>query len=179
VAMVAFGDAFGVLAPPEVGVMYRWPGMLRINGGRIGDVRLAVSAGRDGNGCPDWMVLDIGVQMAGDARNRNPGENPDETNFYEEGCVEITRTALIESYSRHFLTWLHTWNEDGFGPVHQAWMERAEDRNRDTSLNYQADNLTGTFIGLDDAGDMLIRIGIETRLLNLETALGIGVRDGT
>lgn len=178
VAMVAFGDAFGVLAPPEVGLMYRWPGMLRINSGRIGEVRLAVSPGQDRNGCPDWMVLDIGVQMAGDTDNLSPGDNLGETNFYEEGCVDITRTELIESYSRHFLTWLHTWKEEGFAPIHQAWTERAEDRNREMPLVYNNETLTGTFLGLDDTGNLLLKVGDNIRLLTVETALGLGAEDG-
>ena len=31
-AMVALGDAFGAIAPPEVAFQYRWPGDLLVNG---------------------------------------------------------------------------------------------------------------------------------------------------
>ncbi len=178
VAMVAFGDGFGALAPPEVGAMYRWPGQLRINGARIGEARIAVSPGRDGNDCPDWMVVDISVQIAGDPAEPNPGNNLEETNFFEEGCGEITRTEMLESYCRHFLTWLHTWKEEGFAPIHRAWSERAEDRNRVFGLNYCGEDLTGTFLGLDDGGDLLIKVGAQTRLLSVIEAFGLEEKDG-
>ena len=171
VAMVAFGDAFGALAPPEVGAMYSWPGDLRINGALVGEVRLAVSPERGENDCPLWMVLGIGAEMAGQPENLDPGENPDETSFFEEGCGDITRSEMIESFCRHFLTWLHTWEEDGFAPIHRAWMERAEKHNREVSLTHNNQDLKGVFLGLDDGGDMLIKIGDETRLLSVELAM--------
>ncbi len=42
VAMVAFGDALGALAPPEVAVTYTWPGTLRLNGAVAGQFDLAL-----------------------------------------------------------------------------------------------------------------------------------------
>jgi len=173
VAMVAFGDAFGALAPPEVAAMYRWPGLLRINGATAGHVRLAISRGRDGNDCPDWMVVDIGVQMGRRPGIVNPGEQPEFTDFVEEGCGEITRSEMIESYSRHFLTWLHTWQEDGFAPVHRAWTERAEDKDEEVALSYDGKTVTGKFLGLDEAGDLLLKCSDETRLFSVPAAMGI------
>ncbi len=172
VAMVAFADAFGALAPPEVGVLYRWPNKLRINAGEIGEMRLVASENSDGDGVPDWLVLDLGVQMRPAKMIDDPGTDMDFTNLLEEGCGEITRSELIESYARHLLTWIHSWTIDGFRSVHDAWLDRAEDKESEVALLYDGATLTGTFMGLDESGNLLLRDGKETRLLTVEQALG-------
>ncbi len=172
VAMVAFADAFGALAPPEVGVLYRWPNRLRINRGEIGEMRLVASESSDGDGVPDWLVLDLGIQMRPAKMIDDPGTDLDFTNLLEEACGEVTRSGLIESYARHLLTWIHSWTVDGFRSVHDAWMDRAEDKESEVTLVHQGEALTGTFMGLDESGNLLLRDGKQTRLLTVGDALG-------
>jgi hypothetical protein len=57
----------------------------------------------------------------------NPGERMDATTLHEEGAGEVDRTQLIESVSRHFLTWVDTWQHEGFRPVHDNWTGRLPD----------------------------------------------------
>ena len=172
VGMVAFADAFGALAPPEVGVLYRWPNRLRINAGEIGRMRLAMSECADAEGVPDWLVLDLGVQMHPAKMMDDPGINMEFTNLVEEGCAGITRSELIESYSRHLLTWIHSWSVDGFRGVHDAWLDRAEDKEREVTIQYDGETLGGTFMGLDESGNLLLRDGDNTRLLSVDKAFG-------
>ncbi len=178
VGMVAFADAFGALAPPEVGVLYRWPNRLRINKGEIGMMRLVASNNSDSEGVPDWLVLDLGIQIRPARMIDDPGTDLDFTNLMEEGCGEITRSELLESYARHLLTWIHNWSADGFRSVHDTWMDRAEDEESEITLAYEGETLIGTFMGLDESGNLLLREGEKTRLLSVENALG-NARDGS
>ena len=41
-SMLAFGDAFGAIAPPEVALHFRWPSTLLVNGGIAGAARIAL-----------------------------------------------------------------------------------------------------------------------------------------
>ncbi len=155
-AMVAAGDCIGVLTPPQVGLMYQWPDTIMVNGGAAGHVEVAAST-MDLEVVPDWLVVRLHVQLKRDARVE-PGERPGVTSLDEEGCPDLTRSSMIESYSRHFLTWLNTWNDDGFHPIHSAWLFRAFGLKEDYSRELPGgQTVKGTFTGLDEDGNMLLK----------------------
>ncbi len=155
-AMVALGDAFGAIAPPEVAFHYRWPGDLLVNGGRAGRARIAAGE-EDVDGVPAWLVTGLELVIKREGRALEPGADPDNTVLHEEGCGEITRTELVESVSRHFLTWVHTWNEDGFRPVHENWLARAEGWQENITLNWAGAVHAGRFLTIDDEGNMVLK----------------------
>lgn len=166
--MVGLGDCLGSITPPQVGVTFIWPDIVCVNGGRAGQVRAAAAKTDGENDIPRWMV--IGLEVAHQRRpdDPEPGEVPDRTWLSEEGCAELTPSEIIESYSRHCLTWINTWNDDGFRPVHDSWMFRAERRDQEITIDYRGETLSGAFLGLDDNGNLLLREpGGETRLLLL------------
>jgi BirA family transcriptional regulator, biotin operon repressor / biotin---[acetyl-CoA-carboxylase] ligase len=170
VAMVAFGDSFGAIAPPEIALTYRWPMMLCVNGARAGTMRAAISADDGPDGCPRWMVLGLCVDIRRDRRAAEPGLAPDVTDLVEEGCGELNRTELIESYSRHLLTWIHSWQVDGFGPVHELLLFRSEGYREAVSLEHGGTIVTGRFAGLDDHGNLILETGQGIRLLDVAEA---------
>ncbi|MEM7428713.1 MAG: biotin/lipoate--protein ligase family protein [Pseudomonadota bacterium] len=155
-AMVALGDAFGAIAPPEVAFQYRWPGELLVNGGRAGRARIAVGP-EDSDGVPAWLVTGLDLAIRRDGPQFEPGADPDNTALHEEGCGEITRTDLVESVSRHFLTWVHTWNEEGFRSVHENWLARAEGWQEDIHLDWEGESHAGRFLTIDDEGNMILK----------------------
>ncbi|NQW08250.1 MAG: hypothetical protein HQ481_00005 [Alphaproteobacteria bacterium] len=122
--MLALGDAIGALAPPEVGVQYRWPTTILVNGGACGRLRLALADGAE-DAVPGWMVvgLDLWLTPRGE---HEPGDRPEDTALYDEGTGSIPLARLLESTSRHFLSWLHRWDIDGFAPLRDAWSARQE-----------------------------------------------------
>lgn len=151
-AMVAAGDCLGALTPPQVAVMFRWPNVILINGGVAGGVHGAFGGAANVGQVPDWLVIAIELRHRRGPQDGEPGDTPDVTWLSEEGCAELTRTDLIESYSRHLLTWINSWQDEGFRPVHESWMFRAEGREEDTAIGEG-----GTFVGLDDSGNLLYR----------------------
>ncbi len=155
-AMLAFGDAFGAISPPEVALQFRWPSTLLVNGGTAGAARIALGP-ENGEGVADWMVVGIGLTIKRDMTGFEPGEAPDQTALYEEGCGEITRTELVESLSRHFLNWVHTWNEEGFKSVHEGWLAKAENWQSEITIDWDGAQHTGTFVTVDDEGNMLLK----------------------
>ena len=155
VLAVAFGDAFGAIAPPEIAVQYRWPGDILVNGARAGAVALAVPAGLADSEVPEWMVLSVDVAITLDLSIENPGEMPDRTTLHEEGAGDVTRTQLVESVSRHFLTWLDTWMHEGFKGVHQNWVGRAYGSDQDVTIGHAGTTLSGRVTGMDEDGNLL------------------------
>jgi biotin-(acetyl-CoA carboxylase) ligase len=161
-APLALGDALGMLAPPEVAVQFGWPGELMVNGARAGRCR-AAAGGPDRRAVADWLVL--GMEVAFHLPDGvEGGERPDETCLSAEGCGEVAPLALLEGWSRHMLVWINRWTDDGMAPLIAAWRARAWGLGQPSPAG-------GTFIGVDDAGGMLVRRPGGTGLRPLTEAL--------
>ena len=155
VLAVAFGDAFGAISPPEIGIHYRWPGDILVNGARAGAITLDVPARLSTDEVPSWMVLGLDVAITLDLSVENPGEQPDRTTLHEEGAGEITRTMLLESVSRHFLTWIDGWMNEGFKSVHENWLGRATGSDEDVTVSHAGATVSGRVTGMDEEGNLL------------------------
>ena len=156
-ALVAAGDCIGALTPPQVGVSFTWPDGVRSNGAEAGRFRAGLGGGEGLQSVPDWMVIGLDLRHLREPHDPEPGHRPDITWLGEEGGGEITRSQVIESYCRHFLTWINTWTDDGFRPVHDAWLFRCQARDEEGAAPCSDPEVEGTFLGLDDNGNLLLK----------------------
>lgn len=140
-------DALGALAPPEVAVHHVWPGAFKVNGADCGTLR-AVASTSDPEVEPDWLVIALEMPFLPTGEG---GEDPNRTCLFNEGCAEITPQQLLESWSRHMLVWINRWLDEGLPPLHAAWRERAWEMGEPLSDG------SGTFMGLDEIGGMLVK----------------------
>ena len=136
-AMVALSDCLAVLLPPQVAVQFRGSNDIIVNGGHAGSVKVALAktsndkmrpgspGSHDG---PDWLVLSIKIALTSPDKDIAPGVNPDVTSLDEEGWEQPDLNKFIETYARHFLSWMAAWNDQGFAPVARAWKFKAEDQ---------------------------------------------------
>ena len=53
-----------------------------------------------------------------------PGLNPLVTALAEEGFTEGTSNQIVESFARHFMLAIHSWQENGFGAVAKEYLAR-------------------------------------------------------
>ncbi len=169
VAMLGLGDALGALLPPVVAVTFSWPDRIEVNGGVVGGVRMAGARTEKPSDVPDWMVVGYGLARSrtGDAE---PGHRPGHTTLADEGC-ELACIDLVEHFSRHFLAWINRWQEDGVGPVRQAWLSRATGLSGSIEVASGPHKKQGIFTGLTDTGSIrLMRNGI-TQTVSLEEAM--------
>ncbi|MGR3502521.1 DUF4444 domain-containing protein [Pseudaestuariivita sp.] len=160
--MVGFQNALGALAPPEVAVHLDWTGGLRINGAACGGFRLLASTA-DPDEVPDWLI--VGFTLPLWPVSDRPGDTPDETALYAEGCADVQAPTLVEAWARHTLNWLGRWESDGTKPLHAEWRGLAHGMGEDVALNGHA----GTFLGVDERFGMLIRDETTTHLVPLTT----------
>ncbi|MFS4580819.1 DUF4444 domain-containing protein [Phaeobacter sp. C3_T13_0] len=162
---IAFQNALGALAPPEVAVHLQWDGGIRINGGRCGHLRVAAST-NDPTTTPDWLViaLDLALWPPSDVET---GTTPEDTALYAEGCADVDAVGLLESYARHALHWITRWEDDGTEPVHSTWRGLVHGIGDDLSQG----SLTGTFLGVDENFGLLLRDAETTHLIPLTTLL--------
>ncbi len=158
---VGFQNALGALAPPEVAVHLGWDGLICVNGAKCGTIKVAASSA-EVDEVPDWLI--VGWELALLQTSDAPGETPDVTSLYDEGCAEVSATQLVESWSRHMLTWLNRWNEDGNAPLHAEWMGLL--RGVGEPIGEGA-----VFLGTDERFGMLIRDGADTHIRPLTELL--------
>jgi len=156
-AMVAFGDCFGALAPPEIGVFFRWPNLFILNDAIIGSARIALPQGVGDDEVPDWLVVGIKIELKGKDDDLSPGDTMGRTSLFEEGIADLTQRQMLESFSRHFLVWIHTWNEEGFKPVHESWHGRTEGQNKDILIERDGKSYAGKYLNLDEGGNLLLK----------------------
>ena len=175
VAMLGLGDALGSIAPPVVAVTFGWPDRIEVNGGVIGGVRMAHAPTVSPAQVPDWLVVGFGVAVRGPWGDGNgePGDDLYRTTLAEEGCADIGTVDLLEAFARHFLAWLHRWQEDGVGPILQAWMARATGLGKAIEIDVGGQNREGTFAGLTESGAIrLVSEGV-TQTISLEEAMRV------
>ena len=174
--LLGLSDALGALGPPNIPVTFGWPDRIEVNGGTVGGVRVAAAEVRGAaDAIPDWMVLGVSVQVHGFPDDDSPGLRADRTALHEEGFGEVEAPALLESFSRHFLAWMNTWQDDGFDQVCAAWIARASDYDGEVSLTVsgeaEAETVTGMFTGIDGAGALLLGTEDGVRRVGLAAAL--------
>jgi biotin-(acetyl-CoA carboxylase) ligase len=161
---VGFQNALGALAPPEVAVHLEWDGTLRINGAHCGRFRV-MAAASDPEVLPDWLVVGFELPMVPDTET--PGDTPDQTSLFEEGCAEVAPAHLVESWARHTLNWIARWESEGSQPLHAEWRGLAHAMGETVTQQ----GLTGTFLGIDEAFGMLLRDDTTTHLIPLTALL--------
>lgn len=157
---VGFQNALGALGPPEVAVHLEWAGGLRINGASCGTLRVAASSSNP-KAEPDWMV--IGLELPLWPETDTPGDIPEQTALYAEGCADVNAIELLESWVKHTLVGINTWTEDGVKALHQDWRGLSHGIGEDITMN----EISGTFLGVDEQFGMLIRAADTTHLIPL------------
>ena len=78
-----------------------------------------------------------------DDRNE-PGLNPLVTALEEEGFTDVMSSHVVESFARHFMVALDSWQESGFGAVAKSYLERLPREQ-------------GVRRDIDENGDLLVR----------------------
>lgn len=157
---VAFQNALGALAPPEVAVHLDWDGGLRINGAGCGRLRVAAS---DDNPAeePSWLV--VGLELPLWPESDDPGQTPDKTALYAEGCADVQADELLQAWVRHTLYGINRWSEDGVEPLHRDWRGLAHGIGESVAIAGHA----GSYLGVDEHFGMLIRDAETTHLVPL------------
>lgn len=161
---VGFQNALGALAPPEVGVHLGWSGAIKVNGGTCGG--LSIAASRQGPAdIPNWLVVGLEVPLW--PQSDNPGDHPDETALYAEGCTDVTPMALLEAWVRHSLVWINRWSDDGASAIHAEWKGLADGLGKSLALREK----TGIFMGVDELFGAVIKDDTSTSIVPLTSLL--------
>lgn len=161
---VGFQNALGALAPPEVAVHLEWSGGIRVNGASCGAMRVAAGE-TDPEAEPGWLVVGLDLPLM-QTTNR-PGDTPDQTALFDEGCADVDPVSLLESWARHTLVWITRWESDGAEALHSEWRGLAHGIGEDITQSGHS----GTWLGVDERFGMLVRDDTTTHLIPLSSLL--------
>ena len=153
VMMLGLSDALGALAPPEIEISHLWPNLVFMNRGLMGKTILLDSGG-DRDKIPEWMV--VGLRLRLKVESKKLHQQIEMTSLEDEGASFLSNIRIIEAIVRHFLSWLNTWQDEGFKPVHSKWSERIVEK---ITVNDVLEDLKGEWISLDDTGLALFKAG--------------------
>lgn len=141
--MAALADALATYALPETSIVIDWPDSLLVNQGLVGGGRLAWPQGASDAETPPWLVFG-GMIRTVSMTGTEPGLNPLVTALEEEGFTDVMSGHLVESFARHLMVALDSWQENGFAAVAKSYLERLPREQ-------------GVRRDIDENGDMLIR----------------------
>lgn len=141
--MAALADALAAYAQPETSIVVDWPDSLLVNQGLVGGGRLAWPQNVGETETPPWLVFG-GMIRTVSMTNTEPGLNPLVTALEEEGFTDVMSSHVVESFARHLMLALDSWQESGFGAVAKSYLERLPREQ-------------GVRRDIDDNGDLLIR----------------------
>lgn len=162
-AGLALQNALGSLGPEKLPVHLEWNGTVRVNGARCGRVRAAIPE-TAADAVPDWLVIGAEVRIADRGEG---GRTPDETALHAEGCGDLGPLDLVESWARHALLWIHSWQEDGMAPLHREVAGITHGLGGPVTMAGEE----GIFLGLDEDLGMLFKSSDGTRAIPLTELL--------
>jgi len=153
VAALGIGDAVGSVAPPMIEVHYKWPNDVLFNDRKGAGILLESQMTPEGSLA--WLVLGIGLNVA---HFPEDSEFPATSLRFEGAPAEVTDLAVLESFSRHFLSWVNRWLEEGFAPIRKTWLSHAYRLGEEIRVNLPRESLTGRFVDLDETGTLTLEL---------------------
>jgi hypothetical protein len=92
---------------------------------------------------PQWLVFGAMIRTVS-MTGAEPGLNPLVTALEEEGFTEGLSSNVVESFARHFMLAIDSWQEKGFDAVASNYLARLP-------------VVKGVRRGIDNNGDLLLR----------------------
>ena len=175
VAMLGLNDGLGIVVPAMTEVTFRWPTRIDANGAGAGAIGIDLPKGAALGSVPDWLVVYVTVAVAppvgSHAEPRGPSLDKGVTTLREEGCADVTPADVLETFSRHFLTWVNRWQDDGFELIRARWLHHAPAHGKTIDIDVRGGKVTGTFVGIDDDGALILDSEGASRRVDLRDAL--------
>jgi BirA family transcriptional regulator, biotin operon repressor / biotin---[acetyl-CoA-carboxylase] ligase len=137
----------------------KWPNDVLVGNKKIAGILLESQLAK-GNEL-DWLVVGTGVNIQTFPDNV---ERPATSLNALNSDVDVVR--FVESYATHMLTWYQTWQQRGFAPVRQAWLDHAWGQGGPVEVRLGSETFQGVFEDLDETGALIVSTAEGTRLVS-------------
>lgn len=168
VAALAIGGAVETICP-GLGVSYKWPNDVLINGRKIAGILLESDMISQGN--LSFLVIGVGLNLTVAPQDT---EFP-ATSIKDEGWGAVQPGVMLEKFGRHFQTRETCWEIEGFAPLREAWLaQSAIPSGRPIRVRLGASSLDGRFIDLNEEGELLLDTAGERRQISAGEVFPVG-----
>lgn len=150
VAAVAIGEALHGLLAGRRPVSLKWPNDVLVGGRKAAGILLE-SEGARADGV-DGLVIGFGVNLA----SHPPDARLPATSLLAEGAGELAPGHALAACLHALMRWHARWQDDGFGPVREAWMSAAHGLGAMAQARLPGGTIEGIFAGLAEGGEMLL-----------------------
>lgn len=151
-AAVALVDALASRVP-ATSLRCKWPNDVLADGRKVAGMLLEPVESR-------WLVLGVGVDVAF-------APPPEQVEFPAVSLSSLgyagDAAAVLDAFHTALVPWVARWRQDGFAPIRQAWLERAQGLGGPVTVRLERESVTGTFGGLDADGALLLDLGSAER----------------
>lgn len=151
-AAVALSEAIELAAPALAArIRCKWPNDVLVDGAKISGVLLESRTRPDG--ALDWVVAGIGANLAHKPLNTlYPA-----TALADHDAVQEP-VQFAEWLLARFGYWYDRWKVEGFAPLREAWLKRAQGLGQPIVVRLPDGELHGRFAALDDSGALLLEL---------------------
>ena len=147
-AALAIADAVAPLLPAGVRLGLKWPNDVLLDGRKLSGILLESKAS---DGRLDWLIVGMGVNLA----SHPEGVDHPATSLAAVGAA-VSVEALLETIADRFEAWYMRWCREGFQPLRQAWLQRAQGLGEAIRVRLATGDSHGLFAGLDEEGALLL-----------------------
>ena len=118
---VAVAEAISAVCPERVGI--KWPNDLLIGGRKVCGI---LTETRMAMGRIDSVIVGVGLNVNMEKADFDPAHRETATSLREETGRDHSREDLLVLLCERFEPWYEIFLHDGFAPVREGWIARAE-----------------------------------------------------
>ena len=148
---VAVAEAVSAVCPERVGI--KWPNDLLIGGRKVCGILTETRMAKD---VIDSVVVGVGLNVNMARADFDPAHRETATSLREETGRDHSREDLLLLLCERFETWYEIFLRDGFAPVSEGWLARAEMAGKRIRVLFRDEVREGAFAGIDRDGALLI-----------------------
>jgi BirA family biotin operon repressor/biotin-[acetyl-CoA-carboxylase] ligase len=153
-AGVVAAEAISAVCSERVGI--KWPNDLLIGGRKVCGI---LTEARTATGGIDSVVVGVGLNVNMERADFDPAHRETATSLREETGRDHSREDLLLLLCERFETWYEIFLREGFAPVREAWLVRAEMAGKRLRVLFLDEVREGVFVGIDRDGALLIADG--------------------
>jgi BirA family biotin operon repressor/biotin-[acetyl-CoA-carboxylase] ligase len=139
------------LAAPQLAtrIACKWPNDVLIDGSKLSGILLESRNGKAG--LLEHLIVGIGINLVW-----HPPDTPyPATDLAAQGVAETPESFLPRLLER-FGFWYDRWQGQGFAPVREAWLKRAQGIGKPVVVRLSNEEIQGRFVALDETGALIL-----------------------
>lgn len=151
-AAVALNETIELAAPALAGrITCKWPNDVLVDGAKISGVLLESRTRPDG--MLDWVIVGIGANLA----HRPLNTLYPATALADHDAIQEP-VPFAEWLLARFGYWYDRWKAEGFAPLREVWLKRAQGLGQPVVVRLPDGELHGRFATLDESGALLLEL---------------------